>query len=259
VQIATFNVNSVRARLSLVERWLSETQPDVAVLQEIKCEDEKFPLSELSALGYECHIHGQKGYNGVAILSKIPCQEVHKGWGDFANPFDDDRRILRAVVNGVCVVNTYVPNGNAVGNEKWQYKMAWLEHFAGFVAHLQAQYDDVIWLGDINIAPTALDVYEAEKKVGDVGHHPDEWSRLAKITDLSLTDCYRKFTSEPGGYTFYDFRLPSSVKRGLGWRIDHIYATPALASACTHCDVQTEWREQEKPSDHCPVVATFDR
>jgi exodeoxyribonuclease-3 len=253
--VATFNVNSIRARVPVVLDWLESEQPDVAVLQETKVEDAKFPFKELEESGYTIEIHGQARYNGVAILTKLPIEEIEFGFDDTDMP--EDCRLLRATVGGVQIINTYVPNGNSVGSEKWAYKMQWLEAFKRFVKEQCDMGAPIVWLGDVNIAPTPDDVFEPENKLGDVGHHPDEFSRLKAIVDLGWTDCFRRFTSGAGHYTFWDFRIPNSFARNLGWRIDHIYASPGLVGKCTRCWVDRGPRAMEKPSDHTPVMAEF--
>ena len=254
--VATFNVNSVRARVPNLLSWLESATPDVVVLQETKVEDVKFPFAELEPSGYTIEIHGQPRYNGVAVLSRLPIDEIDYGFDDEDMP--EDCRLLRATIGGVQIIDTYVPNGNEVDSEKWEYKMSWLERFALYVRETCDMGSPAVWLGDVNIAPTSDDVFEPEGKLGDVGHHPDEFSRLQRIVDLGWTDCFRKFTSGPGHYTFWDFRIPNSVKRNLGWRIDHIFASPALVSKCKRCWVDREPRCKEKPSDHTPVLAEFD-
>lgn len=239
-----------------VKEWLAEADPDIVVLQETKVEDDKFPFADLEDTGYEVTVHGQKSYNGVAFLSKKKPEDVHCGYEDPAWP--DDCRIIRGVFDGVLVVNTYVPNGTKVGIDKWDYKMAWLDHFREWMDDLASTNDKVIWLGDINIAPTDLDVYEAETKLGDVGHHPDEFEKLAKILDWGFTDCFRKFEKGPDHYTFWDFRIPNSLKRNLGWRIDHIYASEAMKDKALKVWCDKEARAKERPSDHAPLVAEFD-
>ena len=255
MRIATFNVNSIRARMPRLLEWLEESDPDVVVLQETKVEDGKFPFEDLAETGYEIKIHGQPRYNGVAVLSKKPVSDVHHGFEDPNWP--DDARIIHFIHDDTLIINTYVPNGTQVGIDKWEYKMAWLERFRQLCDDLASTSDKVIWLGDINIAPTPNDVYEPETKLGSVGHHPDEFDRLAKILDWGWTDCFRQFTPEAGHYTFWDFRIPNSVPRKLGWRIDHIYASEGVKAACVKCWTDEFVRTRERPSDHAPVLAEF--
>lgn len=253
MKIATWNVNSIRARLPVVSEWVSAVQPDVLVLQETKVEDEKFPWADLEPLGYQIKIHGQQRYNGVAILSKNPVTDVETGFCDPNMP--EDCRIISAVVDGIKIINTYVPNGTAVGGDKWAYKMAWLDRFADWCGERNSLDDPVVWLGDINIAPTPGDVFEPERHLGDVGHHPDEFERLKRIVGWGWTDCFRKFESGPEHYTFFDFRIRGSFSRNLGWRIDHIYTTPVLVDRVTECWHDGTPRRMERPSDHIPVLA----
>ncbi len=255
MKIATFNANSIRVREGIVMDWLAENEPDVLAIQEIKCETDIFPAESFAEIGYSALVDGQKSYNGVAILHRGIAEEVTYGFGDPTMP--DDKRIIRATIDGVRVINTYVPNGNKVGSEKFEYKLQWLDRFKLLIDQEQKRYNDLIWLGDINIAPQADDVFEPEKKGETVGRHPDEISRLLSITDSCLIDCFRKFTQGSGHYTFWEFMIPNGFKRNLGWRIDHIYATTNLAEKCGSCVVDREPRGLERPSDHTFVVAEF--
>lgn len=251
MRLATYNVNSIRARLPRVLEWLEEAQPDVVAMQETKVEDDKFPRAEIEAAGYHVHFHGQKTYNGVALLSKEPASDVVFG---FSPGWPEDCRVVRGVFDGVLVINTYVPNGTVVGSDKWDYKMRWLEQFKAFCSEVAAPTDNVVWLGDINIAPTPADVYDSARMLGGVGHHPDEFSRLAQIKEWGWTDVFRLQGDDPGYYTFWDFRIPMSFERNLGWRIDHVYVTEPLLASAGGCWVDKDTRAREKPSDHAPVV-----
>lgn len=256
MKIATYNAASVRARLPLLLDWLATHEPDVLAIQETKVEDDKFPRADFEDLGYELALHGQKSWNGVALLSRSPMQNVQPGFQDELARVD--ARIISAEIDGISIINTYVPNGNTVGSDKWEYKVWWLDRFAKY---LRERYDasrPVIWLGDINIAPTPIDVYDSPKMLGGVGHHPDEFTRLERILSFGLADMFRKFEPEGGHYTFWDFTIPNGVKRNLGWRIDHVYATPSLAERCTKCWIDREARVLERPSDHTFVIAEFD-
>lgn len=255
MKIATYNVNSIRQRLPLVMEWLAEHEPDVLAIQETKVEDDKFPLSDLEEMGYHVAIHGQKSYNGVAIISPHPIQNVRTGFNDPV--FPEDCRVLRAEVNGVEIVNTYVPNGTAIGSDKFEYKLRWLERFRSLMSQYSST-DPVVWLGDINIAPKPEDVYDSRKFFGGVGHHPDEFVRLQAIVDLGLTDCFRHFHPEPGRFSYFDYVMVNSVQTNRGWRIDHIYAPESLSSKAVQCDIDMEPRRADKPSDHTPVWVEFD-
>ena len=255
MRVATFNAASVRARLPLLVQWLQENPVDVLGIQETKVEDDKFPRAEFEELGYELALNGQKAWNGVALLSKHPMIDISKGFGDPEMP--EDARIIAATINGVRMINTYVPNGNTVGSEKWEYKMKWLERFSDYVAAQDSSLP-LLWMGDINVAPQPHDVFDSAKMLGNVGHHPDEFSRLTKIVSHGLIDLFRLFNFDGGHYTFWDFVVPAALQRGIGWRIDHIYTTEKLAEKCTACVIDVEARKREKPSDHTFVIADFE-
>lgn len=255
MRIATFNANSIRARLEIVLDWLAEQEPDVLAIQETKCQDQDFPVAPFEEAGYNVAFHGMKSYNGVALISKAPARGARTGIGDEA--FGHDCRVLTAEFDGVTVVNTYVPNGTKVGSEKWTYKLAWLARFRDYLEATVARNPNTVWLGDVNIAPEPRDVYDSAKVLGGVGHHPDEFAALDRIQELGLVDLFRKF--EPGGghFTFWEFVIPRAVERGIGWRIDHIYAPPALAEKCTDCWIDMKPRLLDRPSDHTFVLADF--
>lgn len=255
MKVATFNANSVRKRLEIILEWLAEHEPDVLAIQETKCQDHDFPVDAFADMGYQVAAHGMKSYNGVAIVARETPLEVATGFGDEAWP--EDCRIIAATVGGVRIVNTYVPNGTALGTDKFAYKLRWLDRFRRYCDERIAPSQPAIWLGDINIAPTADDVFDAAKKLGRVGHHPDEFAGLGRIVEWGWSDCFRKFTSGPGHYTFWEFVIPKALERNLGWRIDHIYGSPEMAARCTGCVVDRVPRALESPSDHTFVVATF--
>ncbi len=254
--IATYNAASIRARLPLVLDWLAVNEPDVLAIQETKVEDEKFPVADFEDLGYHAALHGQKSWNGVCLLSRSPISNVRLGFEDDLMP--SDARIISGDIDGITIVNTYVPNGNSVGSDKFAYKLAWLERFARLLRERHRPEDPVIWLGDINIARYPEDVFDSKRVYGGVGHHPEEFSRLDEILAFGLTDLFRKFTQGPGHFTFWDFVIPNGFKRNLGWRIDCIFGTQRIADRCTSCVVDRDARAAERPSDHTFVVAEFD-
>lgn len=256
MKIATFNAASVRARLPLILDWLAENEPHVLAIQETKVEDHKFPTSDFEDLGYHVALHGQKSWNGVATVSRSPAMNPRQGFMD--DLFPTDARIIACEVDGIQVVNTYVPNGSSVGSDKFEYKLKWLERFRKYLDQNYRPTDPVVWLGDINIAPKPDDVYDSRKFYGGVGHHPDEFSRLGKIVEFGLVDVFRQFEPGPGQFTYWDFVIPNSLQRNLGWRIDHIYATEPLASKAISCTIDRDARSADKPSDHTFVVAEFD-
>jgi exodeoxyribonuclease III len=254
VKIATFNAAGIRARLPYLLNWLQSNPVDVLAIQETKVEDHIFPKSDFEALGYEAILHGQKAWNGVCFLTKLPVSNVKTGFGDPEMP--EDARIIAADIAGVRVINTYVPNGNTVGAEKWTYKMQWLERFRAYLDEIPKS-QQVLWLGDINIAPQPHDVFDSKKVYGGVGHHPDEFSRLSNIVSYGLIDLFRLFEFGGEHYTFWEFTIPNAVQKGVGWRIDHIYATEQLAEKCLSCVIDKPARLGEKPSDHTFVIAEF--
>ncbi len=256
MKIATFNANSIRARLDITLDWLAENEPDILAIQETKVEDEKFPVSDFEDAGWHVAIHGQKSYNGVALVTREPLGGVTMGFGDPLMP--EDRRVIACDFQGVQIINTYVPNGSAVGSEKFEYKLQWLAKFQQWIASRYSPSQPLVWLGDINIAPTPDDVFDSARMYGTVGHHPDEFAALDKITAWGLTDMFRKFTQGAGHYTFWEFVIPKAFDRNIGWRIDHIYATPSMAERCTSCVIDKEPRTLDKPSDHTFVIAEFD-
>lgn len=250
MRIATFNVNSIRARMPVLDRWLRESQPDVVALQETKVEDASFPFAELEELGYGVEFHGQQKYNGVAILSKLPIEDAVCGILEEGAP--RDCRLLAATVGGVRIFNSYVPNGTSVGSEKFFYKLEWLRRFRRLCDQFSPS-DPMLWLGDVNIAPTPDDVFEPERKLGRIGHHPDEFVALGEAVDWGWTDVFRTQVQGPGHYTFWEYRIPKAFERNLGWRIDHIYASPGLLPRCGLVTIEREPRTWERPSDHVPV------
>lgn len=254
--VATYNAAGVRARLAGILDWLADNEPDVLALQETKVEDHLFPLASFEELGYNVAINGQKSWNGVALVSRLPITNVRKGFQDDLSV--EDARIIAGDIGGLTVINTYVPNGSAVGTEKFDYKLVWLERFAKYLRRHFDAAEPTVWLGDINIAPTENDVFDPKRHRGKVGFHPDEISRLEKILDWGLTDLFRKHHEGPGYYTFWEFTIPKSVERNLGWRIDHIYGTKPVSEACSRCWIDKGPRTGERPSDHTFVLAEID-
>lgn len=249
MKVATFNCNSVRLRTGTILDWLAENEPDVLALQETKVEDSKFPIFDFEELGWNVVLHGQKSLSGVALISRHSIENVRIGMGDPL--FPDDARIIAATVNGMNIVNTYVPNGTKVGTDKWEYKLRWLERFRRYIA----EHRPDVWVGDINIARHPEDVYDSPRMFGGVGHHPDEFKRLDAITSLGMTDVFRQFHQGPGFYSYWEFYIKTAFERNNGWRIDHIYARDGISA--TSCEIDIEPRKTERPSDHTIVWAEF--
>ena len=254
MRIATWNVNSLRVRLELALDWLREDGPEVVCLQETKVTDDLFPRGPLLEAGYEVAFSGQKTYNGVAILSRHPIRDVRTALP--GAPGDDEKRFIAARIEGMQVINVYVPNGQAVGSPKFQYKLDWLNCLQTFLQATYTPEDALVLCGDFNIAPEARDVYDPVALDGEVLYHPAERAAFARFIAWGLGDTFRLHHEEPGWYSWWDYR-GGAFRRNLGLRIDHILATPPLARQCTAVTLERELRRLPKPSDHIPVVATF--
>jgi exodeoxyribonuclease III len=255
MKIATWNINSIRARMDRLCAWLKAQSPDVLCLQETKVDDDNFPLLELQALGYHVVAHGQKTYNGVAILTRQPAQEVARGFGDGIE--DSHARFLVVRVGGMQVGSVYVPNGQSVGSDKFVYKLKWFARWQDWLTNHTRPGDPMVFCGDMNVAPEDLDVYNPEGWRDQVLCHPDERAALAAIRAWGLSDVFRRLHPELQQFTWWDYRQLSFPKnRGL--RIDHILCSEALATRCLSIGVDREARKGPAPSDHAPVVAEFD-
>ena len=254
MKLATWNVNSLNVRLPHVMNWLAENPTDVLCLQETKLTDDKFPASIIEAAGYHVVYSGQKTYNGVAIISKLPITDVVKN-----NPLLDDpqQRILAATIDGVRVVCAYVPNGQSVGSEKYEYKMGWLSAFHDWIKQEAALHPQLAVVGDYNIAPEDRDVHDPAAWEGMVHVSEKERAALTRLLDVGLTDSYRLFEQPEKSFSWWDYRgLGFRLNKGL--RIDHILLSPALVARRSACVIDRAPRKLEQPSDHAPVIATLD-
>lgn len=257
--VATFNVNSVRSRLETLVPWLGEHQPDVLCMQEIKCEDQFFPAAEFEKLGYRSAFYGQKSYNGTAIIARGELSDVSRGLGDgLDGAAGEPARLIRARFRGVNIVNTYVPQGRDMETEHYAYKLKWLARLRAFFEREYTPKQKLLWVGDMNVAPTELDLHDPKGNQKNVCFSPEIRARLASVAEWGFTDLFRKHHAEPGQYSFYDYRVKDAVKRGLGWRVDHIMATAPMAECSSDCWIDLAPRIGEKPSDHCPVLAEFE-
>ena len=256
MKIATWNVNSIKVRLDAALGWLKEASPDVVALQEIKCLDENFPTEPFEALGYNCAVHGQKTYNGVAILSKRPLEDVtpRLPGGDG----DDHSRYLEAVVAGdkgaLRIASIYAPNGNPVGTEKFTYKLSWLERLHLHARRLLANEEPVALIGDYNIIPEDWDCYDPKAWVNDALFQPQSRAALRKIENLGYTDAIRARNHAAGQYTFWDYQA-GAWRKNQGIRIDHILLSPQGLDRMGACGIDKHMREGDKPSDHVRVWA----
>jgi len=254
MKIATFNTNSIRARLPIITQWLHEECPDILCLQETKVQDKDFPCKPFEELGYFCVFRGQKSYNGVAIISRLPAEEVRTNLYDEG---DEDARFISAKIGGIRVINIYVPQGFAPGTEKFIYKLRWLKDL---LSHIIENYDpdqSLLVAGDFNVALEDRDVFDPEGMKGEVGFHPDEQAILRKYLKWGLTDIFRKYQTGKDHYTFWDYRVPNALKRKMGWRIDYILATARLADESVGAWIDIRPRTLEKPSDHTFLLAEF--
>jgi exodeoxyribonuclease-3 len=252
---STFNTNSVRVRLPIILDWLDREQPDILCLQETKAQDKDFPATAFEDAGYHTAFKGQKSYNGVAIISKHPIDHIQTNLYDGNH---EDARFISAHIRDIPVINVYVPQGFAVGTEKFEYKLRW---FRDLLSHIKTGYDPeqpLILAGDLNIALESIDVFDPEKYEGGVSCHPDERAILRKFLDWGFVDIFRKHEPDGGHYTFWDYRVPNALKRNIGWRIDYVLGTSPLAEKSQNAWVDTRPRALEKPSDHTFLVAEFD-
>lgn len=236
-----------------VIEWLQAHEPDVLMLQEIKQITEKFPVDDLQALGYHSIASGQKTYNGVAVMSKLPATDPITDFPDFE---DAQRRVLAVTIGDIRVINLYIPNGSEVGSEKYAYKLDWLAALHRFLAAEIRQHEKLVVLGDFNIAPTDADVHDPEKWGESILCSPAERKALARLIELGLTDVFRKFEHPEKTFSWWDYRA-AGFRRNAGLRIDLILTTDAMTDRCTACYVDKEPRGWERPSDHAPVVAEF--
>ena len=259
MKIATWNVNSVKARLETVTTWLKEAGPDVVCLQEIKCMDDAFPKGPFEDLGYNCAVHGQKTYNGVAILSKRPLEDVtpRLPGGDG----DDHARYLEAVVTGdkgvIRVASIYAPNGNPIGTEKFAYKLKWLERLETHAAGLLKNEEPVALMGDYNIIPTADDCHDPAAWAQDALFQPESRAALRRLENLGYSDAFRACNAQIHQFTFWDYQA-GAWQKDHGIRIDHIMLSPQALDRLKTCAIDKRVRGRDKPSDHVPVWCEVD-
>jgi exodeoxyribonuclease-3 len=257
MRIATWNINGIKARLGVLEHWLKEVGPEVVCLQEIKAVDEGFPREAFEALGYNVETHGQKSFNGVAILSKLPFDEVTRGLpGDDG---DAHARLIEGVFStdkgAVRVCNIYLPNGNPVDSEKFPYKIAWMERLIDFVEARLALEEPFVLLGDFNLIPSGADCHDPAAWWGDALFRPESLEKFRALRNLGLTDAVRSVTSAPA-YTFWDFQS-GAWRKDNGIRIDHLMLSPQAADRLSGVTIHRDVRGWDKPSDHVPVEGRF--
>ena len=254
MKIATFNVNSVKARLDTVLGWFKQAQPDVACLQEIKCETQNFPRLEFESLGYNCAILGQKSYNGVALISKHKIEDIQEGLpGDKS---DEQARYIEGVIatktGAVRVASIYAPNGNPPDTDKYPYKLKWMDRLIAHTKKLLAHEEMLVLGGDYNIIPTADDVYDPAAWAGDALFKLDTRRKLRQMLNLGLTEAFRACNPKPHQYTFWDYQA-GAWQKDHGIRIDHLLLSPQAADRLKTCVIDQKIRGQDKPSDHVPI------
>jgi len=256
MKIASFNVNSIKARLPRVVEWLEEFQPDVACLQELKCVDEAFPAMEIEALGYNIATHGQKTYNGVAILSKYPIEDIRRGLDGEDFPDDDDTpdqaRYIEGFINGVRIASIYLPNGNPVPGDKYDYKLRWMDRLIAHAKDLLKHEEKLVLAGDYNVIPTDEDVYDPAGWADDALARPETREKFRELMYLGFTDALRQIKPSGEEFTFYDYQRGAWAK-GNGLRIDHLLLSCQAADILKDCQVDRVPRGKEKASDHTPI------
>jgi exodeoxyribonuclease-3 len=255
ISVATWNVNSIRARMELLREWLHEEKMDIACIQETKVTDDEFPYDELKEMGYSIAAKGQKAYNGVCTLSKYSFSSVKK---DFEHIERGEKRIIEVVAEGINIINAYFPHGKFPGSESFHYKIDFIEGLRDYLdKNFDFKKDKVIILGDFNVAPEELDVYDADALENTIGFHEREREALLYLKSWGFVDLFREKNNGMREYTWWDYRS-ASFKRNAGMRVDHIWASEKLAARCVECSINRGMRAKPKPSDHAPVKAVFE-
>lgn len=259
MRIASWNVNSVRTRLDQVLAWIDQSKPDVLCLQETKVADDLFPRSAFEQLGYQCAISGQKSYNGVALISRLPMEDVQVGLDALlpndaeATELSEQKRVISALIDGIRVLNLYVPNGSSLTSEKYAYKLEWLACLKRYLQIQEAQGDPLCMVGDFNIGPEDRDLHDPQRLTGGIMATAAERQALQELIDERLSDAFRLFEPAEGHWSWWDYRS-GAWDRDQGWRIDHIYLSPELVDCATGCTIDRVPRGNPQPSDHAPVI-----
>tara|TARA_B100000161_G_scaffold22289_1_gene13235 strand:- start:1773 stop:2618 length:846 start_codon:yes stop_codon:yes gene_type:complete len=257
--IATWNVNSIRTRLSQIIDWINQVNPDILCLQETKVVDESFPTEPFEKLGYSVVVYGQKSYNGVAIISKIKAENIKKGFYGCKDSdqdieiFRDQKRLISADINGIKIINVYVPNGSSLESEKFEYKINWLNCLASFLDEQEKKGGFICLMGDFNIAPSNLDIHDPKKYEGGIMASEIERNALKNVLKGRLIDTFRIFEKNTGHWSWWDYRN-NAYELNKGWRIDHIYISKELSSNLKNCVIDSLPRANLRPSDHAPVM-----
>ncbi len=254
--IATFNANGIRARMHIILSWLKNNPIDCLLLQETKVQDKDFPKKEFEKVGLQVIFKGQKAYNGVAAISPHKMEVLCFGFGQ--DNLEENSRQLVFKIKGLTIVNSYIPQGKSIEDPAFEYKLNWFKRLRQFFETRFNKNSPIIWAGDMNVAPKAIDVYAPEKKLNHVCFHESVRNAFKKCKDWGFEDCFRLLhPEEPQKYTFFDYRIPKAVERKLGWRIDHILATKPLQKRLIECFIDLNPRRLTKPSDHTFLIARF--
>lgn len=255
MKVASFNVNSIRARLKIVLDWLQKESPDVLCLQETKVTDAEFPQAAFEDIHYHAVFRGEKSYNGVAILSKIPLKNVRMGFDESGA---DGTRLITATVNKISIVNTYIPQGVHPLLKQFRYKLDWFQRLYDYFGRNFQPEKELLWMGDFNVAPEPIDVYDSDHLLGSIGYHPEEHAALQRFKEWGFVDVFRLHEHRAEQYTFWDYRVKNAIAGKRGWRVDHIWATRSLAKQSTRAWIDISPRLLERPSDHTFIVAEFE-
>lgn len=256
-RVATFNTNSLRARLHVVIPWLVKHRVDVLCLQETKVQDDNFPEGNFSEIGYSAVYRGQKSYNGVAVVSRRHLEEVSFGFDDSENVPEDEARLIRCAVGSVSIINAYAPQGRGIDQPHFQMKLRWFRRLRELLDRDYSSDTHLLLCGDLNVAPEPVDVYSPETLEGHVCFHRDAREAFKDLTEWGLVDIFRRFNPGPNQYTFFDYRVPNAVKRGIGWRIDHILSSRSMERTAVGSSIDMGPRLLERPSDHTILTAEF--
>ena len=261
--IATWNVNSIRTRLSQILDWINQVNPDILCLQETKVIDDSFPIGPFEKLGYSVEVYGQKSYNGVAIISRIKAENIKKGFYGCKNYdqnieiFQAQKRLISADINGIKIINVYVPNGSNLESDKFEYKINWLSCLASFLDEQVKRGESICLMGDFNIAPSSIDIHDPQKYEGGIMASEAERNALNNVLKGRLIDSFRVFEQNTGNWSWWDYRN-NAYELNKGWRIDHIYISKQLSSKLKSCVIDSSPRANLRPSDHAPVMIDLD-
>ena len=255
MKVASFNVNGIRARMDILLDWIDKEKPSILCIQETKVQDKDFPSQPFTDRSLFVSFWGQKAYNGVAIVSRTEPEDIRIGLGD--GEASEEARLIAGRIEGVWVVNTYVPQGTDVAHPRFRYKLEWFERVKGYFRKHHKPSDPVIWVGDLNVAPEDRDVYDPKRLAGNVCFHPEEKATLSEVMSWGFVDVFRKHEPGEKQFSFFDYRMPKAVERNLGWRLDHVLATDPVAARSKRAWIDKAPRLLPRPSDHTPVIVEF--